>query len=349
MAKREIHSRFSNQAFLINLHFNNVKKLFIGSLLFIVCLVANAQSSTYLFSYFKDNGQDGLHLAISRDGLSWKSLNNDSSVLAPQVGKDKLMRDPCIIRGGDGNFHMVWTTGWGDRYIGYASSKDLLTWSEQRRIPVMEAEAAARNSWAPELTYDKKLNEYVIYWSTTIPGRFKNEGSEDNYNHRVYYTATKDFKTFTPSKLLIDPGFNCIDATIIPDGAGYRVFLKDETLKPPRKNLRTGTSKELKGPYKISDEVITGGYWAEGPTTIKLNGKWTVYFDKYQLGKYGAIESTDNKNWNDISEKLVMPEGIRHGSIIEITGEELERLLNKYPIQKKEPTSFPAESPAPAS
>ncbi|HSB93005.1 MAG TPA: glycoside hydrolase family 43 protein, partial [Flavitalea sp.] len=201
----------------------------------------HAQQAVYLFSYFKGNGEDGLHLAYSRDGLQWTSLHNDSSVLKPIVGTDKLMRDPCIIRGGDGIFHMVWTTGWKDRYIGYASSSDLLNWSEQRTIPVMEHEPTARNSWAPELTYDKKNNEYLVYWSTTIPGHFKNEGSEDNYNHRVYFSSTKDFKTFTPSKILIDPGFNCIDATIVSDQDGYRVFLKDETLKPAKKNLRTGT------------------------------------------------------------------------------------------------------------
>ncbi|MBQ4249339.1 MAG: class I tRNA ligase family protein, partial [Clostridia bacterium] len=33
---------------------------------------------------------------------------------------------------------------------------------------------------------------------------------EDEYNnHRLYYTTTKDFKTFGETKLLIDPGFSC--------------------------------------------------------------------------------------------------------------------------------------------
>ena len=27
-----------------------------------------------MFSYFKDNGQDGLHLAYSRDGYEWTAL-----------------------------------------------------------------------------------------------------------------------------------------------------------------------------------------------------------------------------------------------------------------------------------
>src|SRR6476661_8819326 len=145
-----------------------------------------AQRIVYLFAYFKDTGEDGLHLASSRDGYVWTALHDDKPVLAPAVGKDKLMRDPCIIRGGDGQFHLVWTTGWNDRYIGYASSRDLLHWSAQQTIPVMEHEPTARNSLAPELTYDQRSRRYLIYWSSTIPGRFNNESSEDGYNHRVY-------------------------------------------------------------------------------------------------------------------------------------------------------------------
>ena len=65
----------------------------------------------YLFSYFKGNGEDGLHLAWSRDGFQWKALNQDRSFLKPEIDS-KLMRDPCICRGPDGQFHMAWTTGW---------------------------------------------------------------------------------------------------------------------------------------------------------------------------------------------------------------------------------------------
>jgi len=49
-----------------------------------------AQDQIYLFSYFTDNGQDGLHLAYSKDGLNWEALNNGKSIVAPTVGQDKL-------------------------------------------------------------------------------------------------------------------------------------------------------------------------------------------------------------------------------------------------------------------
>ena len=97
-----------------------MKKFFISLL---------ARETAYLFSYFINDSRDGLHLAYSRDGLKWTALNNGNSYLAPAVGKDKLMRDPSICQAPDGTFHMVWTSSWTDRIIGYASSKDLINWS----------------------------------------------------------------------------------------------------------------------------------------------------------------------------------------------------------------------------
>ena len=59
------------------------------------------EDSVYLFSYFTDNGQDGLHLAYSHDGLTWEALDGGNSFLTPMVGKDKLMRDPSIVQDED--------------------------------------------------------------------------------------------------------------------------------------------------------------------------------------------------------------------------------------------------------
>ena len=55
-------------------------------------LAAQQTPQRYLFSYFTDNGEDGLHFAASADGLTWTALNHGASFLQPQVGS-KLMRD----------------------------------------------------------------------------------------------------------------------------------------------------------------------------------------------------------------------------------------------------------------
>ena len=295
-----------------------------------VCFVSNAQSpdSVYMFSYFNNNGKDGLHLAYSNDGYSWTALNNDKSVLLPVLSKDSLMRDPCIVRGADNLFHMVWTVSWNERGIGYANSTDLIHWSEQQFIPVMMHEDSARNCWAPEITYDKKKNQYMIYWATTIAAIYPTDRSVENgYNHRMYYVLTKDFKTFSKTKLLYDKDFNVIDATIVPDGKRFIMFLKDETRTPPQKNIKIAYSRKLNEGYSRASVPITGNYWAEGPTILKINDQWIVYFDKYRDHKYGAVQSQDLINWTDISGKISLPKGIRHGSIFKIRRTELDGLL----------------------
>jgi hypothetical protein len=283
--------------------------------------------SVYFFCYFKGNG-DGLYYAYSEHGFKWETLFNDSIVLKSVVGKDKLFRDPCIIKDADDLYYMVWTVSWNDKGIGYASSKDLVHWSEQQFIPVMMHEDSARNTWAPEITYDPGKKEYMIYWACTISGRFTSTdtAAESKYNHRIYYVTTKDFKNFSKTKLLYEPGFSVIDATIVKDGKQWLMFLKNETRYPVEKNIRVATAKKLKGPYSKPGKPITGNYWAEGPTAIKINRQWMVYFDKYRDHKYGAVSSNDLVHWTDVSEKVSFPAGVRHGTVFKISGEEFERM-----------------------
>jgi Glycosyl hydrolases family 43 len=297
---------------------------------FSIVAAQTKESDAYIFAYFKGNGEDGLHLAYSFDGLAWQTLNNDRSLLRPTVGKDKLMRDPHITLGPDGLFHMVWTSSWTDPVIGYASSKDLINWSEQQAITPMTKEPEARNVWAPETFYDAKTGQYLLFWATTIPGRFPetDETGDNKLNHRLYLTTTKDFKSFTPTTLFYNQGFNVIDATIIRDGSRYLMFLKDETRQPvAKKNLRYATARRAVGPYGPASEPITGNYWAEGPTVVKLGGRWVVYFDKYRDKRYGAVASRDLKSWEDISSQLQFPAGARHGTVLKVSRGVLTRLL----------------------
>lgn len=299
-------------------------------LLFCSCLI-NAQD-IFLFSYFTGNGEDGLHLAYSTDGLNWNPLQEGRSFLTPAVGKDRLMRDPCIIRGHDGLFHMVWTSGWWDKHIGYASSPDLVQWSEQKSIPVMKHEPEAKNCWAPEIFFDKKKREYLVFWSTTIPGRHSEVATserEKGLNHRIYYVTTKDFNAFSETRLFFNPDFSVIDATITERKKMYYLIVKNENSSPPEKNLRTTSSPHASGPYPISvSEPITGDYWAEGPTCLQV-GKYTyVYFDKYRDHQYGAVRSKDMMHWEDVSDRVSFPQGVRHGTAFKVSGKVYKGLFN---------------------
>jgi hypothetical protein len=285
-----------------------------------------------LFSFFRDNGQDGLYLATSRDGLKWTELKpRGKSFLQPQIG-GKLMRDPCLALGPDGVFHLTWTTGWGQPpVIGLAHSTNLLDWSEQKTVPVMQAEPTARNAWAPELFHDVAAQRWLIFWASTIPGRYPatEKSGDAGYNHRIYYTTTKDFENFAPTKLFYDGGFNAIDATLIEAGGQYRLIVKDETKDPVRKHLRIATADRAEGPFGPAGPPITGD-WVEGPSAIGIGGEYYVYFDHYAKPQYyGAARSSDWVHWQEISDRVTFPKGARHGTVLSVPDRVIQNLANK--------------------
>lgn len=288
----------------------------IPGLLILGLLPAFGADDVLLFAFFRNNGEDGLYLAASEDGLKWTVLNGDRPLLKPEVGESKLMRDPSIARGPDGTFHMVWTTAWQGKTIGYASSKDLIHWSGQRAIAVMPGEEGLANCWAPELFFDEERGEFLIVWASTIRGRFPETlgtGSGQN-NHRLYGFRTRDFQTFSEAKLFYDPGFMVIDAAIFRPGRRYAMVVKNETLTPPAKYLFLAYADSPDGPWSQPGERITGEEWVEGPSPIRIGDTWYIYFDKYRAKRYGAIRSKDLERWEDISDQLEFPEGARHGT-----------------------------------
>jgi len=275
------------------------------------------------------NGEDGLHLAWSRDGMQWLALNEGEPILAPKIGEEEiLMRDPCIARGPEGKFHMVWTTGWGAKGIGNASSEDLVHWSEQVALPVMKDFEGVRNCWAPEIFYDADRERWLVFWASTVPSLFPvdEDNPEGRWNHRMFFTQTKDFAELAETRVLYDHGFSVIDGTVVRDDDSYVMFLKNEERTPPEKNLRVVTAQNPAGPWSPPSEPITGDYWAEGPTVLAIDGVWYVYFDRYRQGRFGVVTSRDLEQWEDRSEALRMPRGIRHGTAFTVTGAEFDAL-----------------------
>ncbi len=234
--------------------------------------------------------------------------------------------DFCIVRGPDGTYHMVWTSGWNENNIGYASSKDLLTWTEQKELKVMAHEPGVLNAWAPEISYDAKRGEFLIFWASTVPGKFpQTDGSsEEKYNHRMYSTTTTDFVNFTPTKLFYDPGFSVIDATFLRANGRDYLLIKDETLKPPKKYLQLADAQSMQGPFgKPGAPITKPGLWVEGPTGLQIGADVIVYYDAYQSRRYGALRSRDLLTWEDVSDKMHFPdEGtpnrMRHGTVVEV-------------------------------
>ncbi len=302
--------------------------------LFMLQLAAcsGGQKEVLLFSYFTGNGEDGLHLGSSTDGYTWTAVNGGKPLLNPLDGENNIMRDPCIIKGPDEFYHLVWTANWRCKGIGYARSADLINWTDKKYISLMDYEPEARNCWAPELFYDSKKEQYLIYWSSSIPGRFAETDSSEDHgsNHRIYCTTTKDFKTFAETRLFFDQGFNVIDATIVEDAGQYAMFVKNETQYPvAEKNIRICFSNDLYGMFSDVSSPITRN-WVEGPTTLRTDSGMVLYYDIYREKKMGAVYSADLKNWTDVSTKISFPEGTKHGTVFKVNEAIFEKLKNLY-------------------
>ena len=242
------------------------------------------------------------------------------------------MRDPCLLRGPDETYHLVWTTAWQGQTIGYASSKDLVHWSAQRALPVMAHEPAAINCWAPEIVWDAKRSEFLIFWASTVTNQFREtaSGGDEKYNHRMYATTTRDFASFTPARVFFDPGFNVIDATILVANAKFHLIVKDETRHPPKKHLRIASSADLAGPYENLSAPFTRD-WVEGPTALKVGEDWLVYFDAYQDHRDEALRSRDLQHWEDVTARISLPRGTRHGTALAVPANVIQNLLAAKP------------------
>jgi hypothetical protein len=293
-------------------------------------MVASSPGDTigvYLFASFEADDQHSLRFRYSADGYHW--TNVPGTFLNAGSGSGRVLRDPSCVRGPDGTFHLVWTAGWRrNQDIGYASSKDLIHWSEPKFIPVMTNEPATVNVWAPELFYDAPRQQFIIAWASTIPGRFPDQLEPHDNNQRLYCTTTRDFKTFTPTKLFFNPGFSVIDGFILQNGDRYVLVFKDNTR--PVRAVRAAFGDNPLGPWRDVSAPFTDKF-TEGPCALKIGDDWLIYFDAYQDRYYGAVQTRDFKNFVDASGLVSFPEGHKHGTALRVPREILDGLLRNKP------------------
>ncbi|HEV8272744.1 MAG TPA: glycoside hydrolase family 43 protein [Chitinophagaceae bacterium] len=300
-----------------------VKILIINCSLLI--FLASCTNKAYLFTSFHEPADRGLRMLYSYDGYKWNEI--DTVLLQPEVGSQKVMRDPSMVQGRDGVFHLVWTSSWrDDKGFGYASSKDLVHWSEQKFIPVMQHEPTTVNVWAPELFYDDEQKQYIIIWASCIPGRFERGIEEDSNNHRMYYTITKDFRTFSDTKLFLDPGFSVIDAVIVKRSKkAYVLVLKDNTR--PERDIKVAFADNPLGPWKNISKAFTDNF-TEGPSVVKVKDDWLIYYDSYRKKIYEASSTKDFIHFENITDKVRVPGEHKHGTIV-IVNRKIVKLLVK--------------------
>lgn len=291
--------------------------------------VVSAQVDTtsehyYLYTYFYNAEQEnGFRIAVSSDGIEWVKINNEEPLFTPNVGVEKIGRDPNMWFDQEkGVFHLIWGIGWNETGIGYATSKDLKTWSDQVYLPVGEKIPNCLCCWGPELFYDDIKDSIMIHWSTEF-----GQGGK-----RSFCVMTKDFNSFSDPVKFFDPGYTEIDASIIKYSQDrYYLFFKDEReafiAGKISKNIHYVAGTTPQGPWSEVSEAITNP-GCEGPSPIMVGEELRVYFDPYfdptstyrMVTVNGDPSSVTEMPWDE-GNTLISggdPFCPSHGSVIEI-------------------------------
>lgn len=288
-----------------------------------VCAVSATE--IYVSTSFYEPANEGLRFVYSRDGVHWDSI--PGTFLRPEVGTQRVMRDPSIVKGQDGTFHLVWTCSWkGDLGFGYSSSRDLIHWSQERFVKVMD-DTTTVNVWAPELFYDDERRQYMVIWASCVPGRFADGQEAHDNNHRLYYTTTTDFKTFGKARLLLEPGFSCIDATVVKRGVkDYVLVFKDNSRS--QRSLKVAFASSPYGPWSKASEAFTEKF-SEGPSVAKVNDWWCIYYDSYRRKVYGAARTKDFIHFENQTDDVDFPIGHKHGTVFMVEDSVVEKLIRQ--------------------
>lgn len=289
-------------------------------------------TNKYLFCYFTGNEpeNESVHFAVSEDGYHFVALNNNEKVITQNLGK-KCCRDPFIFRDEDNMFHIIATDmrcydGWNsNNSMVIWDSADLVEWENERIIDFSQFEEtkSADRVWAPQIIFDKFKNEYMIYWT--------HNNTDDSLDTITWYAYTKDFKTLTTKPaVLFKPksGLCAIDADIIEVDGKYYLYQADGE----KEAICYAVCDQPSGPYYEPDDnkVSVADTALEGNCIYKIAGtdKYVMIADQFKSGGYFMQETTDMihfKKVDDFSLNNLKP---RHGSMLHITDEEYNRLIN---------------------
>ncbi|MCQ2577847.1 MAG: glycoside hydrolase family 43 protein [Treponema sp.] len=344
----------------------------------------------YLFGHFIGEGDENgeqIYFAVSEDGLNFHDMNGGKPVLTSVVG-EKGVRDPFLFRSHDGKgFFLIATDlsiyhrgGWfqneqgyydasttGSPYLVLWQSQDLVNWSTPKLIKAAPENAGM--AWAPEMVFDEEHQQYVIFFSSSIMDPATKMKAKPN---AIYYVTTKDFETFSDTKLFIDcqvdketgKAREIIDTTVLKVGDWYYSVSKDGDNFEKNGGILVMKTKNLLD-YKSWEKVLNlsdldldlsgisvkvlDNTSLEGPELFQFNQKdWAnpevpeygLIADQYMAGSgYLPLKTTNLEDctnaegsWQVLKAGQYSFDKLkkRHGTILRITKEELDRLKKHY-------------------
>lgn len=303
----------------------------------------------YLFAHMTHADYGRLYYSVSTDGLHWQALNDKKRIL------DEYKGHPDIVEGHDGRYYLVGNDSDSAPDIKFWVSEDLVRWEKYSTFtPDLKSTPnygeALQRIGAPKLFFDESSKQYVLTWHT--PHLEGTEEDPERYwaSQRTLYVTSKDLKTFSkPPKKLLPWDMGVIDTVLHKAEGSYWAIIKDETYPTldwvTGKTIRIARSDDLFGPYKELSGPISPNFY-EAPMLIPSpNGKaWYLYYEQYPGVSYGlSVADSLSGPWYKISgytffstwDKYALPEKVRHGSMMPISREQYDKLVDEFGLVKE--------------
>jgi hypothetical protein len=314
----------------------------------------------YLFTYFKDETHS-IHFATSTDGYTFTDVNGGDPVfLGKDLGEQKGVRDPHLMRGPDNAFYLSMTDlhiyaqreglratewerpsadyGWGNnRSLCFMKSYDLVHWTcALVRVSELFPEFADIGAaWAPQTIFDTERKKLMVYFTVR---------HKKGHNYMVYAYADDAFTTLetTPKRLFAYPvkDTSTIDGDITKVGDKYHLFY---VAHDSGGRLRHAVSGKINQGYQYDPAKVDSETAAcEAPMLWRRIGseRYILMYDVHgaKPNNMGFSETTDfvsYKNlgrFNDPGSPMKASNFSRpkHGSVTHITAEELARLQTHF-------------------
>jgi hypothetical protein len=303
-------------------------------------------AKAYLFAHMTKERYGVLYYSVSLDGFHWTRVNGGRPVSEDYHGH------ASIARGGDGRYYLVGNKSDEDPFIRFWVSDDLVRWApfgtyrpDLKGIPGHPH--TLQRIGAPKLYFDKPSGRFLLTWHT--PNEDGNAQDPERYwaSQRTLYAQSKDLKTFAAKpRRLFSWDMATIDTFIQPDPrGGYCAVIKDERYPSydwtTGKTVRMSCAASLLGPYPLPGAPLSPNF-REAPTLVRApnNQDWLLYYEQYAGTSYGlSMAPTLQGPWYQVSgnsgvpewNRFEMPEGVRHGSMTEISRAQYDAIRAAFP------------------
>lgn len=310
----------------------------------------------YLFAHMTHSKYGSLFYSISRDGLTWKTLNGGNVILDSYFGHPDICEGPDVFGNADRRWYMIGVVrGSSKESLVLWHTTDLVVWKSK----VLDGEKFVVDHLgvyneipfvgAPKMFYDEDSERFLITWhageyykkmqASTDPEQRSALDRKNWETMKTCYVLTKDFVDFTKPKRLFadqnggnlapvyftgaDADISLIDVIIRKYDGKYYAIMKDERWddKAPKtyKSVRIASSDNLLGPYTNPGPSVSPN-WREAPIMVRTpEGKFRLYYENYGEHAYEMRESTaiQGAPWKDVT-NMYPPKDGRHGCIVHV-------------------------------